>query len=202
MIGMNCSPFTIVYLQMLPMIFFFKSTITQSLAGNIYLYTSSKIITLVKNQTTHRVQAEHFLKKIIFSTPAFSRYKTTLWIHCTKYVVCHKMYFIIKHCTNNTCSHSSKLRSSRTSSCLPLTPRHSSIYPSLVISSSPSLSIVCCVYLPACWLCVQMAVGINVWRYCVVLLWGILNLLLLCVCCQIQESVFSSAKTVPQFVCC
>ena len=34
--------------------------------------------------------------------------------------------YIIKHCTNKTCSHSSKLQSTHTNRCLPFTPKHSS----------------------------------------------------------------------------
>lgn len=36
---------------------------------------------------------------------------------------------IIKHCTNNTSSYSSKLQSARTNRCLPFTPKHTSILP-------------------------------------------------------------------------
>ena len=31
-----------------------------------------------------------------------TRYKTTLLIHCGKYMVCYKTHYIIKHCTDNT----------------------------------------------------------------------------------------------------
>ena len=31
-----------------------------------------------------------------------TRQKTTLLIHCGKYVVCYKTHYIIKHCTDNT----------------------------------------------------------------------------------------------------
>ena len=34
--------------------------------------------------------------------------------------------YIIKHCTNKTCSRSSKLQSTHTNRCLPFTPKHSS----------------------------------------------------------------------------
>ena len=30
-----------------------------------------------------------------------------LWIHCRNFMVCHKTDYIIKHCINNMCSHSS-----------------------------------------------------------------------------------------------
>ena len=50
-------------------------------------------------------------------------------------------------------------------------------YPRLIIPTS--LAVWCCVYLPASWLCVWMAAWMNNCRYCVVLLWGILNLSLL-----------------------
>ena len=91
-------------------------------------------------------------------------------------------------------------------------------YPNLIVPSSSSLAVACCVHLPACWLCVhtavglivcppgcwtdcvstwsldwmyvQMSVGLNDWRYHVVLLYyAILNLSLLKVlwaCRQIQ----------------
>ena len=52
-------------------------------------------------------------------------------------------------------------------------------YPCLIIPASPSLTVLCCVYLPASWLCVWMAAWMNNCRYCVALLWGILNLSLL-----------------------
>ena len=156
----------------------------------------------MKNQTTH-IKLNHFLRIFFLAHLPFedTRQLYESIAQNTWSAIKKERYFIIKHCTNNACSHSSKLRSTRENSCLPLTPRHSSIYSSLVISSFPSLAIACCIYLPACLLCVQTAVEINNCRYCVVLLGGILNLLLLRVCCQIQESV-SPAKIVPQFICC
>ena len=42
---------------------------------------------------------------------------------------------------------------------------HPSI-PLLVVSTSSSLAVACFVYLPACWLYVQLAVGMNGCRYC------------------------------------
>ena len=79
------------------------------------------------------------------------RYKTTLLIHCGNCMVCHKMccIIIIKHCTNNTFSHSSKLQSTGTSSCLPFTPKHSSILfqprcPRIPISSRCVLCLSAC----------------------------------------------------------
>ena len=54
--------------------------------------------------------------------------KTVSLTHYGNYTVCHKTYYTIKkHCTNNACSHSSKLQSTGTNSRLPFTPRHSSI---------------------------------------------------------------------------
>ena len=38
-----------------------------------------------------------------------------------------KTHYVIKHCINNTCSHSSKLQSTRTNNCLQFTPKHSSV---------------------------------------------------------------------------
>ena len=65
-----------------------------------------------------------------------------------------------------------------------LPPIHSQtflpFYPNLIVPASPSLAVTCCVYLPACWMCVWMTVGMNDCRYCVVLLWGIPNLSFLC----------------------
>ena len=100
----------------------------------------------------------------------------TLLIHCGKYMVCHKMYYIIKHWTN-TFSLFQMTQSTRTNSCqshsLPNIPP---FYPSLVVPASPSVAVTCCVCLPASWLCVRMAVGMYDCRYRVILLRGILNL--------------------------
>ena len=52
---------------------------------------------------------------------------TTILVHCRNYRVCHKTQHTMKHCTNNTCSHSPKLQSTRTNSCLPFAPKHFSI---------------------------------------------------------------------------
>ena len=54
-------------------------------------------------------------------------------------------------------------------------------YPGATVPASPSLAVARCVYLPACWLCVRMAVGMNDCRQLAVLLRGILYLSLLSV---------------------
>ena len=64
--------------------------------------------------------------KCFYSVITLSQ-KTTILVHCRNYRVCHKTQHTIKHSTNNTCSHSPKLQSTRTNSCLPFTPKHSSI---------------------------------------------------------------------------
>ena len=72
--------------------------------------------------------------------------------------------------------------------CSPLTqttashsiPNIPPFYPCFLIPESPSVAIVCCVCLPACWSCVRTAVGMNDCRYHVVWPWGIQNLSLLC----------------------
>ena len=66
----------------------------------------------------------------------------------------------------------------------PHTPSQTFLHftPRFVVPAPPSPADACCVYLPACWLCVRMAVGMNDCRYRVVLLRGIVNLSLLSVC--------------------
>ena len=100
-------------------------------------------------------------------------------------MICHEIYYIIKHCTSNTCSHSSKLQSIHTNSCIRFTSKYPSILsqprrPLICIRSRCCcvyLVIVCpdgrCVYLVlVCvfiwWLCVRMAVAVVfIWWLCV-----------------------------------
>ena len=86
---------------------------------------------------------------------------------------------------------------------LTFTPKHSSILPPFVVPPSPADA--CCVYLPACWLYVRMAVGMNdcMYRYRVVQLRGILNLSLLSVCLSIEQNQVSSSSAflTSQWVC-
>ena len=78
--------------------------------------------------------------------------------------------YMIKHCTINTCSHSFQTAASHS------VPNSVLFYPNFIVPTFPSPAIACCVYLPACWLCARMAIGMNDCRYCVVLLCGVLNL--------------------------
>ena len=99
-------------------------------------------------------------------------------------MVCHNTHYILKHCTNNICSHSSKLQYITIHSRKQLPPIHSQTFsvlsqPPRLVPASPSPAVVCSVYLPACWLCVRMAIGMNDCWYREVLLRGILNLSLL-----------------------
>ena len=75
-------------------------------------------------------------KPLILSTPEIFLQDTTLLKHCGNYMVWHKMYYITTHRTNSTCSHSSKLQSPHTNSCLPNSPP---VYRSLNIPAPPSL---------------------------------------------------------------
>ena len=88
-------------------------------------------------------------------------------------MICRETYYVIEHCTNNACSHSSKLQSTETNNCLPFTLTHSSILfqplrPRIPISSR------CELCLSACTLtvCVPMAVVSNDCRQRVVLTTG------------------------------
>ena len=107
----------------------------------------------------------------------------------------------IRHCTHTTCSHSSKLQSTDTNSCLPITANICPFYHHFIVPSSPSLPIACCVYLRACWLCILMAIGMNDCRYNVVFLRGIINLSLVCTYCQNQIWVVVSHQPKLSSVC-
>ena len=62
---------------------------------------------------------------------------TSSWlIYCGNDMVCHKTHYIIKHCTNNTSSHSSKFQSTRTDNCLPYTLRPVYVWMGLVLSTT------------------------------------------------------------------
>ena len=52
-----------------------------------------------------------------------TRHATTVLVICRNDMVCHKTYYIIKQCTNNARSHSSKLQSTHTNTCLHFTPK-------------------------------------------------------------------------------
>ena len=79
---------------------------------------------------------------------------TSLLIYCGNDMVYSKTYDIIKHCTNNTCSHSFKLQSTRTNSCsshsLPNIPPFYSnlIVPPIPISSRCVLCLSVCLFCP------------------------------------------------------
>ena len=107
----------------------------------------------------------------------------------------------IRHCTHTTCSHFSKLQSTDTNSCLPLTANICPFYHHLIVPSSPSPAIACCVYLHACWMCILMAIGMNDCRYNVAFLRGIINLSLVCAYNQIQIWVVVSHQPKLSLVC-
>ena len=87
-------------------------------------------------------------------------------------MVCHETYYIIKHCTNNTCFRSSKLQTVTSHSLANIPP----FYPSLIVTRIPISGVLC---LSACLfiaLFIRMAVGMNDCRYRAVLLRAVLNL--------------------------
>ena len=73
-----------------------------------------------------------------------------------------KTYHVIRHCTNGTCPQSSKLQSTRTNSCLPFTPKHSSILSSPLRPRIP-ISSRCVLWLSACFLIVRLNGRWNEW---------------------------------------
>ena len=84
---------------------------------------------------------------------------TTPKTHFGNHPACHKPYYVIQHCTNNTCSHSSKLQLVHSRKQLPPIQSQTFLHfiPSLIVPASPSPAVACCVYLHACRLCVRMA---------------------------------------------
>ena len=69
----------------------------------------------------------------------------------------------IRHCTNVTCSHSSKLQSTRTNSCFPFTPKHFSTLPQ---PHHPHIPIsILCMCLSACLLIVCLNGCWNDWLW-------------------------------------
>ena len=61
-------------------------------------------------------------------------------------MVCHKTYYITLHQHDNTCSHCSKLQSSRTNSCLPVIHSQTFLHfipTSVIVLASPPLAVSC-----------------------------------------------------------
>ena len=86
-------------------------------------------------------------------------------IHYGYYMVCHKTYYIIRHCTNTDtyyiirhCTNTDTFSLFQITIYLhktfpPIHSKHSSILSQPRRPASSSLAVACCICLPACWLC-------------------------------------------------
>ena len=98
--------------------------------------------------------------------------------------------------TNNPCSHSSRLQSTRTTGCLPFTPNIPPFHARLVVPAHLFLSVACCVF-PARMLVVCPLEWLPVSCSCTAR--NSKSFALVCVCCGIQFQWVHSYRTQTKF---